>query len=137
MREFTGTMLRLGLGAVALYNVGRMLGIFEASPTTSALKEYADRLAAANVPSAQVVAYVITGLLLLGGLCVLLGVFTRAGAFVLALVAVFHLLSGPTFEQLEAVGRASRVMAQLHFLCLITAISLILHGPGQFALRPR
>jgi putative oxidoreductase len=82
----------------------------------------------------------ITGLELLGGLALMLGVFTREAAALLALemvvaVVLFHLRQG---FLIVAVPNAPLAYGFEYHLALVGGlVCLVLAGPGEFALRDR
>jgi len=82
----------------------------------------------------------ITGLELLGGLALMLGVFTREAAALLALemvvaVVLFHLRQG---FLIVAVPNAPLAYGFEYHLALVGGlVCLVLAGPGKFALRDR
>lgn len=117
--------LRLGVGIIfVVHGVGKL---FAVGPTALGISGTANFFASLGIPAALFFAWVVALVETLGGAALLLGIFTRYAALLLAVdmltaLLVFHLSKG--FSILN--GGYEFVL-----LLLLANLSLLLNGAGQ------
>lgn len=126
--QLAPVVLRLALGIVFVVSgTGKVLG---AGPKASGIGGFSEMLAGLGVPLPMVFAWLIGLAELLGGVLLLLGLFTRFAAAALAIVAIgatvlVHLPNG--FVVSEGGFEYTLVLS-------LVSIALVLSGPGALAL---
>jgi uncharacterized membrane protein YphA (DoxX/SURF4 family) len=138
--SFAPTVMRVALGAVSLFNAAHILRLI--GPTTDAIegpfeavKMYSDRLAEAGIPGAVPMTWVLLVMMIVGGMCVLLGYRTRIAAIALCLVYVMGLITGPSLWLLGEVDRAARLGAEVCIFAFAICVALMMTGGGSLSLK--
>jgi putative oxidoreductase len=128
MYSWSALLMRLALGTVfVVAGAGKVLGV---GPKASGIEGFAGFLASLGVPSPTLFAWIVGTVELVGGLLLLVGLFTRYAAVLLAadmFVATWlvHLPNG------FAVADGG---IEFTMVLLLISIALVLSGPGRFAL---
>lgn len=126
--QYSPLIVRLGLGSVMLiHGIGKA---FNVGPSATGVAGFSDVLASLGVPAPLLFAWIVTLVELLGGACVLLGLFTR-GASALIACDVFTALLLVHLPNGFAVSNGGFEFVMLLFFA---AVSLAVGGPGVAAL---
>jgi uncharacterized membrane protein YphA (DoxX/SURF4 family) len=138
--SFAPTILRLALGGISLFNAAHILRLVGPSTDaiegpTEAVRMYSDRLAAAGIPAAVPLTWVLLVMMIVGGMCVLLGYQTRIAAIALCLVYVMGLITGPSLWLLGEVDRAARLGAEVCIFAFAICVVLMMTGGGSLSLK--
>lgn len=118
-------LIRLAVGLVmVIHGLGKLFGVGPAAMSISQFTGFLDTL---GLPAASVLAWIVAVVELGGGVLILLGVFTRLAALIIAIdmvvaTVLVHLPEGYSDSELTIV------------LCL-AALSLVVSGAGKLALR--
>lgn len=133
LAEWAPFLVRAGVGSAMLVNgAGKLFGI---GPSAIGLDAFAAYLASIGVPFPVFFSWAAALAEGVGGLLILLGLFTRFAAVFVAvtmIVAAFlvHIPAGfPT----ESVGTAYTI-GEYTWVLIVTSGSLILSGPGRLSL---
>ncbi|MGQ0678798.1 MAG: DoxX family protein [Actinomycetota bacterium] len=119
---YAPTVLRVGVGIVMAYH-----GL---TKFQGGISNVAGFLASLGVPSANLVAPLLAGAELVGGVLLIVGLATRLWALVLALILV-----GAIFLVKVDMGliAAQGVGAELDLALLVGAVAILFLGPGKLA----
>ncbi|RBI59372.1 DoxX family protein [halophilic archaeon] len=109
---------------MVIHGLGKLFGV---GPAVMSISQFFGFLNSLGVPAASVLAWIVAFVELASGVLILLGVFTRIAALVIAIdmivaTILVHLPEGYSDSKLTIV------------LCL-AALSLVVSGAGKFALR--
>lgn len=126
--DWSVALLRFGLGIVFLvHGIGKLFGV---GPAAADLAGFAGMLSGMNVPAATFFAYVVAIVEGLGGLLVLLGLFTRYAS---ALIAV-DMLTATVLVHLPNGFAVSNGGYEFVLVLFLMATSLVLSGAGALSL---
>lgn len=126
--QWNPVVLRLALGLVFVVSgVGK---VFAVGPKASGIGGFSGMLADLGVPLATAVAVVIGFTELLGGILLLLGLFTRFVAAALAVV----MIGATVLVHLPNGFVASEGGIEYTLVLSLVSIALVLSGPGALAL---
>ncbi len=106
-KDYAPFMLRLGLGVIFIVRGSRSLAHLDSSPHLGHLLQ--------------------TALELVGGLFVLIGLFTREAALGLGCVILWEIIRGPGFRVLH------EHYDQFYFACLMMSGAIFLVGAGRWS----
>lgn len=128
-------ILRLALGAIMMaHGIQKLTGL--------GLKGFTDSVANLGIPKPEILAPLAVGAECLGGLLVILGLFSQLGAVAIACtmaVAVFyaHLKNGFFIPvKVEQAGNV-RWGYEYHVALIAMALCILLAGPGSIRLFPK
>jgi putative oxidoreductase len=123
--DWAPLVLRLGLGIVFLvHGVGKL---FAVGPAAVGVSNFAGFLSGMGIPLAVLVAWIVALLETVGGIAIILGVFVRPAAFLLAinmLVALFLVHWKNGFS-------ASNGGYEFVFVLALGSLALALRGSGK------
>lgn len=125
LRPFAPTVIRLTLGMIAIVHALRSFGAFGGNINTLA------RILAEHTPlQSRPFAYLLAGLLLVGGILVLLGCFIKLASALVFLVTLGWVM----IDRLYSSFFIDRGGVAAHLAVLAMALSLFLSGPGDWAI---
>jgi len=124
--EYATLPLRLGLGTVFLmHGMQKMFGAFS-GPGISGVQGF---MASLNVPLPNLFGILVSSIEFFGGLFVILGLFTRYAASLIAIVMFF------AYYLVHAKGGFFLPMGfEFVFTLFLMAVALMLSGSGKFSL---
>ena len=132
LHEWTPTLLRFALGVIFIVNgAGKVLNI---GPEAVGVDGFAGFLASLSVPAPMLFAWVIGILELVGGLMLVLGVFTRTIAVLMTinmLVALVVVHAPYGFDITNGNGSGGIEYA---LLLVFASAALVFSGPGRLSL---
>lgn len=115
--------LRLGVGFIFLvHGLGKLIAI---GPFASGIENTAAYLDSLGIPAALLAAWIVALVETLGGLSVLLGVWTRVAALLLSLNMLVALLAAHLPQGFYKSN------GELALLLLLASLTLLLAGPGR------
>ncbi len=126
--SWSPTVMRVALGGIILvHGLGKLLGI---GPAASSVSGFAGFLASLGVPFPELMAWVVTLVETVGALMIIMGLFTRYAAVLVAID-----MAAATWLVHIPVGFAPNDGGFAYTLLLgLVAIGLVLSGPGRLAL---
>lgn len=130
MKDGAILILRIGLGAIFIaHGLQKAFGMFDGS----GIDGFAGMLSGMGITPATTWAYIVAYVELIGGICVILGLFTRVASFLLLIVMVMatakiHFANG--FFLAKGGFEYNLALA-----CMSAA--LILYGPGTLSINQK
>ncbi len=92
-----------------------------------------DYFASLNIPFPLVNAYLVSGIELIGGVCLLIGLFSRLAALPVIGILIGALLTEHREALFNAWNDPQNLIIQLPFNYLLTALIVFIFGPGKLS----
>jgi putative oxidoreductase len=125
LKDFLLLMVRLYWGC------GFFLAGFNKIGNISMLAEF---LESVMIPFPWQQAYLVTGIEIIGGLCLLVGFASRIVSIPLAFIMIVALFTAHLSETLQTFENPQRLLNQLPFQYLAACLLVLCFGPGKFSI---
>lgn len=131
--QLAAPLLRISLGAVALFHALRFLGAFTRDSATDRVADLASKVGAAGLQQPTVIAWVLVIALAVGGLGLLLGAFTRVANGLVFAVCVLGLLIRPPVWEVHTLSDVDRLGVELLLVLAVQSVAVHCLGPGALS----
>lgn len=127
MRDWASFPLRIGLGIVFVaHGLQKALGMFGGS----GIDGFSQMLSGSGFPSASILAYIVAYIELIGGACLILGLFTRLAALLIAIVMIVAMWKIHFAKGLFLANGGF----EYNLVIISACISLIIFGSGKLGI---